>query len=381
MTNRSPPSARRSTRHQLDRHRRRLRPGPLRGGGRAGARRACATGLTCSPSASGSGTSNGQIGHSAEGRLDPARVRGQPAAAAGGRRSTCTRFTGPSRTRTSKRDGRRWPKLQEEGKVRWIGVSNFNAQQMERCRRRSRPITSLQPPYSLIRREIEAEILPYCRQHGIGVIAYSPMESGLLTGAMTRERVASMPEDDFRQRAPAFQEPHLTRNLELAELMSKSARGMAVGGRGGDCLDAAASGDYGGDRGDAVGRAGGWRNRRDRIPAQSARGGRDRREAGLVVELKRISLRGCAARPGDDHHGAGSHSRVLSCGRDVLRAGRSEPHDGGALPDPLGDAHLRAGVHVYGGAGRVFPAFARAYAGRSCRASCGREACGWWCWN
>src|SRR5262249_8613866 len=98
------------------------------------------------------------------------------------------------------------------------GVSNFNTAQMARIRDIA-PITSLQPPYSAISPEIEDAILPYCAQHNIGVIAYSPMKSGLLTGKMTRERVAPMPEDDFPRRAPAFQEPHLTRNLALAELM------------------------------------------------------------------------------------------------------------------------------------------------------------------
>jgi aryl-alcohol dehydrogenase-like predicted oxidoreductase len=111
-------------------------------------------------------------------------------------------------------------KLKEEGKVRWIGVSNFNPAQMERCRSIA-PITSLQPPYSAVSPEIERDTLPYCEQHGIGVIVYSPMKSGLLTGAMTRERVANFPQDDFRRRAPAFQEPQLTRNLALAELMRR----------------------------------------------------------------------------------------------------------------------------------------------------------------
>ena len=111
-------------------------------------------------------------------------------------------------------------RLKEEGKVRWIGVSNFNAQQLERCRKIA-PITSLQPPYSAISPEAEQELLPYCQTHGIGVIVYSPMKSGLLTGKMTKERVAGFPEDDFRRRAPAFQEPELTRNLELANLMKK----------------------------------------------------------------------------------------------------------------------------------------------------------------
>jgi aryl-alcohol dehydrogenase-like predicted oxidoreductase len=111
-------------------------------------------------------------------------------------------------------------KLREEGKVRWIGVSNFNVAQMERCRTIA-PLTSLQPPYSAISPEVETEILPYCQKHGIGVIVYSPMKSGLLTGRMTKERVASLPDDDFRKRAAAFQEPNLTRNLALADLMKK----------------------------------------------------------------------------------------------------------------------------------------------------------------
>ena len=110
--------------------------------------------------------------------------------------------------------------LQREGKVRWIGVSNFSIAQMERARRIA-PVTSLQPPYSMINRSSEAEILPWCREHGIGVINYSPMVSGLLTGAMTKERVAAMPEDDFRKRAKNFQEPNLSRNLELAELLKQ----------------------------------------------------------------------------------------------------------------------------------------------------------------
>lgn len=113
-------------------------------------------------------------------------------------------------------------RLKQEGKVRWTGVSNFNPGQMERARRIA-AITSLQPPYSAISPEVEDQTLPYCWQHGIGVIVYSPMKSGLLTGKMTRERVASFPADDHRRRAPAFQEPQLSRNLELAALMGKIA--------------------------------------------------------------------------------------------------------------------------------------------------------------
>jgi len=111
-------------------------------------------------------------------------------------------------------------KLKEEGKVRWVGVSNFNAQQLERARKIA-PVTSLQPPYSAISPDIQKEILPYCLQHGIGVIVYSPMKSGLLTGKMTKERVAQLPADDFRRRALAFQEPALTKNLELAGIMKR----------------------------------------------------------------------------------------------------------------------------------------------------------------
>jgi aryl-alcohol dehydrogenase-like predicted oxidoreductase len=108
--------------------------------------------------------------------------------------------------------------LKAEGKVRYIGVSNFNVQQMQRAQAIA-PITSLQPPYSMISPEIEESILPYCGANNIGVLAYSPMKSGLLAGTMTRERVAAFPADDFRRRTPNFQEPLLSRNLELAELL------------------------------------------------------------------------------------------------------------------------------------------------------------------
>ena len=108
--------------------------------------------------------------------------------------------------------------LQAEGKVRWIGVSNFNVAQMERAARIA-PITSLQPPYSMLAPDIETSILPYTGKNNIGVTVYSPMKSGLLTGAMTRERIAAMPADDFRQRTAHFREPLLTRNLALVELL------------------------------------------------------------------------------------------------------------------------------------------------------------------
>jgi aryl-alcohol dehydrogenase-like predicted oxidoreductase len=106
--------------------------------------------------------------------------------------------------------------LQREGKVRWIGVSNFDVEQLGRAQAIA-PVTSLQPPYSMLRRAIEDEVLPFCAEHGIGTIVYSPMQSGLLTGAMTRERVAAMPADDWRRRNAEFQEPKLSRNLALVD--------------------------------------------------------------------------------------------------------------------------------------------------------------------
>ena len=110
--------------------------------------------------------------------------------------------------------------LQKEGKVRWIGVSNFAVPQLQRAEKIT-AVTSLQPPYSLLRRRIESEILPHCERGGIGVIVYSPMLSGLLTGAMTRERAANLPADDWRRNNPEFREPKLSQNLELVERLKK----------------------------------------------------------------------------------------------------------------------------------------------------------------
>ena len=120
--------------------------------------------------------------------------------------------------------------LKKEGKVRWIGASNFSVAQLERALKIA-PVTSLQPPYSMINRSVEPEILPFCLRRGIGVINYAPMHSGLLTGAMTKERVMTMPENDFRKKAKQFQEPLLSRNLELAELLKEigAAHGVSAG--------------------------------------------------------------------------------------------------------------------------------------------------------
>ncbi len=109
-------------------------------------------------------------------------------------------------------------RLKEEGKVRWIGVSNFSIDQMKRAMKIA-PITSLQPPYSLLVRKVEPEILPFVKANNIGVICYSPMRAGLLTGKMTRERALALPENDWRSRDADFQEPKLSRNLQLVELL------------------------------------------------------------------------------------------------------------------------------------------------------------------
>ena len=116
--------------------------------------------------------------------------------------------------------------LQREGKVRWIGVSNFNVSQMARAAAIA-PITSQQPQYSLLARACEAEQLPYCLDHGIGVIGYAPMAYGLLTGAMTRERVEAMPPDHWRRQRADYQEPNLSSNLALVDLLA------AIGARHG----------------------------------------------------------------------------------------------------------------------------------------------------
>lgn len=112
--------------------------------------------------------------------------------------------------------------LQREGKVRYLGVSNFSVAQTKRAEAIA-PVTSTQPPYSLASPEAEEDVLPYALSRGIGAIVYSPMKNGLLTGKMTRERIAALPEEDFRRRNPHFQEPLLSRNLAYAELLGRIA--------------------------------------------------------------------------------------------------------------------------------------------------------------
>jgi len=110
--------------------------------------------------------------------------------------------------------------LQNEGKVRWIGVSNFSVEQMERAMKIA-PVTSNQPPYSMLNRAIESTILPFCEKNNIAVINYAPKHSGLLTGAMSKQRVANFPSDDFRRNAKNYQEPLLSRNLAVADFIGK----------------------------------------------------------------------------------------------------------------------------------------------------------------
>ena len=120
--------------------------------------------------------------------------------------------------------------LKEQGLVRHIGVSNFDVAQMRRAQAIA-PVETLQPPYSLLERDIEEEILPFAEEEGIGVIPYSPMASGLLSGAMTAERVASLPDDDWRKHDSRFQEPELSRHLAtVARLQEVAARHETTAG-------------------------------------------------------------------------------------------------------------------------------------------------------
>lgn len=116
-------------------------------------------------------------------------------------------------------------RLQEEGKVRHLGVSVFTVEQMERLQSIA-PIDSLQPCYNLLHREIEGEILDYCRDHHIGVLAYSPLARGLLTGTFNAQRLGQLPEDDHRLRLPDFQEPLFSATLDLVEQLESVARSL-----------------------------------------------------------------------------------------------------------------------------------------------------------
>ena len=121
-------------------------------------------------------------------------------------------------------------KLTEQGKVRYIGVSNFNLDQIERVRK-IHPVASLQPPYSMLHREVEDELLGYCAKNDIGVITYSPMQRGLLTGKFSQQRLAALPLDDHRRRSPDFHEPQFTATLQLVDrlrpIAERSGRTLA----------------------------------------------------------------------------------------------------------------------------------------------------------
>ncbi|HEY8233461.1 MAG TPA: aldo/keto reductase [Vicinamibacteria bacterium] len=118
-------------------------------------------------------------------------------------------------------------RLQDEGKVRFIGVSNYDVAGLEGCKA-VRHVQSLQPPFSMIRRDVGATEIPWCRAQGTGVIVYSPMQSGILTDAFSKERVAAMASDDWRKRGPQFQEPSLSRNLALRDALRPIAARHAV---------------------------------------------------------------------------------------------------------------------------------------------------------
>jgi aryl-alcohol dehydrogenase-like predicted oxidoreductase len=117
--------------------------------------------------------------------------------------------------------------LKEQGLVRHIGVSNFSVAQLERAEAIA-PVETLQPPYSLIDRVVEPDVLPWCEEHDVGVIVYSPMASGMLTGRMTRERIESLPADDWRSKSDTFREPQLSRNLGLVERLKRVAERHGV---------------------------------------------------------------------------------------------------------------------------------------------------------
>jgi len=121
-------------------------------------------------------------------------------------------------------------KLAEAGKVRYIGVSNYNVEQLKRIQKIA-PVASLQPPYSMLHREVEDELLGYCEENNIGVVAYSPMQRGLLTGKFSQERLAALALDDHRRRNPDFQEPQFTATLQLVDelrpIAERSGRTLA----------------------------------------------------------------------------------------------------------------------------------------------------------
>jgi len=133
-------------------------------------------------------------------------------------------FHRPDETGTPVEDSwRTMVRLVEEGKVRAAGVSNYDVSLLERCEA-IRHVDSVQPPFSLIRREAAAQEIPWCAERDTGMIVYSPMQTGLLTDSFTAARVAALAQDDWRRRGPEFQEPNLSRNLALRDALKPIAR-------------------------------------------------------------------------------------------------------------------------------------------------------------
>lgn len=163
--------------------------------------------------------------------LKPASIRAECEASLrrlGIERIDLYQFHWPDETGTAVEDS--WAamvRLVEEGKVRLAGVSNFDASLLERCEA-IRHVDSLQPPFSLIRRDAAAHEIPWCDNHKTGVICYSPMQSGLLTESFSASRVAAMADDDWRRRSPEFQSPNLNRNLALRDALRPVARRHAT---------------------------------------------------------------------------------------------------------------------------------------------------------
>ena len=212
-------------------------------------------------------------------RARPSAVKSRTACA-GSRStpSTSTRFTGRAGIRRPAPSpgsvAEAWETLadlKQEGKVRHIGVSNFTVDDLETAEAIA-PVGSLQPPYSMLRRGIEADLLPYCREKNIGVLGYSPMLSGLLTGAMTRERIDALADSDWRRNNKEFQEPQLSANLALVEVLR--AIGARHGRSAGEVAIAWTLRDpvvTGRHRRRPIGVAGRWRGRRGRVHAVGRR--------------------------------------------------------------------------------------------------------------
>ena len=171
--------------------------------------------------------SHGGAAEGAEAGIHPAGVRGF-LRRLGVERIDLYQFHWPDATGTAVEDS--WAemaRLREQGKIRLAGVSNFDVSLLKRCEA-VRHVDSLQPPFSLIRREAAAREIPWCAEHRTGVICYSPMQSGLLTERFSTSRMASLASDDWRRRAPEFQEPRLSRNLALRDALRPIAQRHGV---------------------------------------------------------------------------------------------------------------------------------------------------------